>query len=182
MKMSLLEVLSEDEIRQIHEASVHLLETCGVKVHGARMLAFLKDRGLAIDVETHVVRFSRACIEEALSTIPPQFDVFDREGRFAFTLGGGSTRVAAGHNAVFWVDSDTGQTRPSRIADVEVFARICDHLSEIHMIGVPVMPQERVFAFAAAMNSSGVFHASEFTTRMTLSTDHAKIWVNSLVL
>jgi trimethylamine--corrinoid protein Co-methyltransferase len=142
MKLNLLQVLSDDEVRRIHEASVHILETCGVKIHSPRMLTFLRDRGLPADEETHVVRFPRSCLEAALAAIPPQFDVFDREGQFAFTLGGGAARIAAGHNAVFWVDSASGQTRPSTIADVETFARLCQHLSEIHMIGVPVMPQD----------------------------------------
>jgi trimethylamine--corrinoid protein Co-methyltransferase len=142
MKLNLLEVLSDDEVRRIHEASVHILESCGVKIHSPRMLTFLSDRGLPVDGETHVVRFPRSCLEAALAGVPPKFDVFDREGQFAFALGGGATRVAAGHNAVFWVDSETGQTRPSTIADVETFARLCEHLPEIHMIGVPVMPQD----------------------------------------
>ncbi len=142
MKLNLLQVLSDDEIRRIHEASVHILESCGVKLHSRKMLAFLHDRGLPVDADTGVVRFPRSCLEAALTAVPPQLDVFDRAGQFAFTLGGGSARIAAGHNAVFWVDSETGRTRPSTIADVEVFARLCEHLPEIHMIGVPVMPQD----------------------------------------
>jgi trimethylamine--corrinoid protein Co-methyltransferase len=43
---------------------------------------------------------------------------------------------------VFWVDSETGETRPSRVSDVELFARICEELSDIDMIGIPAMPQD----------------------------------------
>lgn len=142
MKLPTMTVLSEDEVKQIHEATLHILETCGVKVHSAEMLAFLKEKGLCVDEESRVVRFSRASIEDALSTIPCAFDVFDREGRFAFTLGDGAPKVASGHNAVFWVDSESGETRPSTVADVELFARICDRLPNIDMIGIPVMPQD----------------------------------------
>jgi trimethylamine--corrinoid protein Co-methyltransferase len=142
MRLSTLTVLSEAEVRQIHEASLHILEHCGVKILSPRMLAFLQERGLPCDGERRIVRFTRASIEDALTTIPQRFDVFNREGDYVFTLGDGVPRIAAGHNAVFWVDSETGETRPSRVADVEEFARICEHLPAIDVIGIPVMPQD----------------------------------------
>jgi len=142
MKLSRLTVLSDQEIRQIHVASLDILEGCGIKISNPRMFAFLAERGLPVDREHQVVRFTRACVEEAFSHIPQRFAVFDREGEFAFELGDGTSRIAAGHNAIFWVDSDTGQTRPSMVADVEHFTRICEDLPAIDMIGLPVMPQD----------------------------------------
>ncbi|MCL5105602.1 MAG: trimethylamine methyltransferase family protein [Armatimonadetes bacterium] len=142
MKLNTLQVLSDGEIKQIHEATVHILETCGVKVHSQKMLSFLEEKGLSVDRDSQVVRFSRSQIEDALSHVPSTFDVFNRDGEFAFTLGDGVPKVAAGHNAVFWLDSDTGETRSSTVADVELFARICEHLPNIDMIGIPVMPQD----------------------------------------
>jgi len=50
--------------------------------------------------------------------------VSDREGKLAFVMGDGESKIAAGHNAVFWIDSETGKTRPSTVDDVEQFARI----------------------------------------------------------
>jgi len=142
MKLAPLIVLSEAEIRQIHEATLDILGRCGVQIGGRRMFDFLTSRGLPGDADRHVVRFSRTCVEEALADIPPRFDVFDRDGRFAFVLGDGVSKIAAGHNAVFWVDSHTGRTRPSTVADVELFSRICEELPAIDMIGIPVMPQD----------------------------------------
>ena len=142
MELSRLSVLSEEEIRDIHEATVDILQTCGVRILSPKMLGFLKEKGLQVDEEKQTVRFSRSCLEDALSATPAQFEVFDRNGQFAFVLGDRKPKIAAGHNAVFWVDSQTGKTRNSTIADVELFARICDELQGIDMIGVPVMPQD----------------------------------------
>lgn len=141
MKLPVLQVLSETEITQIHEATLDILSLSGVKILNPRMLSFLADRGLAIDRERQVVFFSRACIEDALSAIPPRFEMFDREGRPAFVLGEGIPKIAAGHNAVFWVDPETGRTRNSTIEDVEQFARICEQLPNLDVVGIPVMPQ-----------------------------------------
>jgi len=105
-------------------------------------LSFLKDCGLWTDEATGVVRFTRAAVEDALATIPPRFDLYNREGHAAFTLGDGVPKIATGHNAVFWVDSETGETRPSTVADVARFARVCEHLRHIDMVGSLAMPQD----------------------------------------
>ena len=142
MRLAALQTLSEDEILQIHHATLDILEQTGVKIGNPNMIDFLHRKGLPVDRATHVVRFPRACVEDALGLVPPRFDVFDREGEFAFVLGDGVSKAAAGHNAVFWVDTDTGRTRPSTVADVELFARICEQAPCIDMIGIPVMPQD----------------------------------------
>ena len=102
----------------------------------------LQAKGLPVDAEKQIVRFPRAAIEEALSHVPAQFEVFDRDGKFALCWVTATPKIAAGHNAVFWVDSETGQTRYSTVADVELFARLCDKLECMDMIGIPVMPQD----------------------------------------
>ncbi|MBN2210258.1 MAG: trimethylamine methyltransferase family protein [Sedimentisphaerales bacterium] len=142
MKLETFKVLSESEVKEIHKATVDILENCGVKVLSKKMLEFLKGKGLDVDEDKQIVRFSQNVIEDSMSLIPEKFDVFDRNGEFVFTLGDRKPKVAAGHNAVFWVDSETGLTRPSTVADVEQFARICQQLDVIDMIGIPVMPQD----------------------------------------
>ena len=142
MKLAPMKVLSDAEILQIHEATVDILENCGVKIGSPKAFEMLRARGLPVDSAKQIVRFPRAALEDALAQTPAEFSVFDREGKFAFVLGDGDPKIAAGHNAVFWVDSDTGKTRYSTVADVEMFARLCDELEYIHMIGIPVMPQD----------------------------------------
>jgi trimethylamine--corrinoid protein Co-methyltransferase len=142
MRLETMKVLSDEEIGKIHEASIDILSGCGVRIFNERMLSFLEGKGLRVDRTNRTAFFTRTAVEDSLSTIPGTFDVFDREGKFAYVLGDGDSKIAAGHNAIFWVDSDTGKTRYSTVADVEIFARICENLPTIHMIGIPVMPQD----------------------------------------
>jgi trimethylamine--corrinoid protein Co-methyltransferase len=179
MKLPWLRVLSDPEVLAIHDASLDILQQCGVKILNDRMLGFLKDRGLAVDEEARTVTFSRACIEDALSQIPAQFRVFSRDGEFAFVLGDRKPKIAAGHNAVFWVDSRTGKRRESTVADVELFTRICDRLECIDMVGVPVMPQD--VSNPAATLLYGVRAVIENTTKpLYFSTNSTE--VNSLCI
>jgi trimethylamine---corrinoid protein Co-methyltransferase len=142
MQLNRMAVLSDGEIKQIHEATVDILSGAGVKVLYPPMLAFLKEKGMAVDEANTVVRFSRAALDDALAAAPRTFEVFDRDGTPAFVLGDRRPKIAAGHNAVFWVDTETGRTRSSTVADVELFAGICQELECIDMIGIPVMPQD----------------------------------------
>jgi trimethylamine--corrinoid protein Co-methyltransferase len=141
MRLELLKVLSDEEIKRIHESSVDILSGPGVKVYNGRMLDFLKNRGLEVDRNEQVARFSRTVIEDALASVPESFEVFGRDGESLYAIGKGRPKIAAGHNAIFWVDSETGATRPSTVSDVEVFAHLCEHLECMDMIGIPVMPQ-----------------------------------------
>jgi trimethylamine---corrinoid protein Co-methyltransferase len=174
MRLAALEVLSAAEIRQIHEASAHILNTAGIKVLGARMLEFLATKGCRVDRERGVAHLSGAMIDDALATVPRTFEVFDRTGRLAFVLGDRIPKIAAGHNAIHWLDSDTGQTRASRIGDVELFARICQDLEHIHMIGIPVMPQDVPNPQATLLH--GIKACVENSTKpIYFSTDRASV-------
>ncbi|HTP57795.1 MAG TPA: trimethylamine methyltransferase family protein, partial [Spirochaetia bacterium] len=133
MRLAAFRVLSDEELRSIHQATLDILEHCGVRVLSPRMLSLLKEKGFRTDAEKRVAYFTPGDVEGALQKVPPRFDVFDRNGRPAFGLGDGEPRIAAGHNAVNWVDTETGKTRPSTIADVELFSRICDSLECIDM-------------------------------------------------
>ncbi len=142
MHIPAMTVLSDAEIRDIHNATLGVLAGCGVKILSPRLLDLLKAKGLPVDAAAQTVRFPQAMLDEGLAHMPRTIEVFDRDGNPAFVLGDGVPKIAAGHNAVFWLDSDTGETRPSRVADVERFARLCEQLPQIDMLGIPVMPQD----------------------------------------
>jgi trimethylamine--corrinoid protein Co-methyltransferase len=140
--MPLLKVLSDFEIKQIHDASIDILVNCGVKVLSGRMLDFLKGKGLEVDSDTRIVRFTKRCIEDNMSKIPETFDVYNRDGEFAYVMGDRKPKIAAGHNAVFWVDPGTGETRECKTSDIVLFSKICEELERIDMIGLAAMPQD----------------------------------------
>jgi len=174
MHLEPMKVLSEQEIRSIHAATLDILDGCGVKILSPRLLSLLKEKGIRTDPEKRLAFFSRADVEAALEKVPSRFDVFDRDGKPAFSLGDGVPRIAAGHNAVNWVDTETGQTRPSRVADVELFSRICQHLECIDMIGIPVMPQDIPDPWATLLYGTRAVIANS-TKPIYFSTDNAAV-------
>jgi trimethylamine:corrinoid methyltransferase-like protein len=66
-------VLSEEEKAQVHERSLAVLATTGVKVNTAKGRQFLRDAGAEIDSNSNIVKFPRAVIEESLRLAPKEF-------------------------------------------------------------------------------------------------------------
>ncbi|MDW7655966.1 MAG: trimethylamine methyltransferase family protein [Bacillota bacterium] len=142
MKFSDFKVLSQQEINQVHEASVDTLENSGVLVYSSKVLDLLKDNGASVDYAARLVKIPRKLVDTCLKTIPKTFDLYNREGRKAFTIGDGITKCASGHNAIFMIDAQTSERRNSTVNDVEDFGVISENLEDIDIVGVPVMPQD----------------------------------------
>ena len=142
MRFSDFKVLSENEINQIHEASVNILENTGVMVHSRKVLDFLDSKGAKVDYDKKLAKLPRKLVEACLKTLPKTFDLYDRKGNKALIIGDGVPKCASGHNAIFIIDAETNERRNSTLKDVEDFALISDKLEDIDIVGVPVMPQD----------------------------------------
>jgi trimethylamine---corrinoid protein Co-methyltransferase len=142
MKFQDFKVLSDQEIVQIHEASINILETSGVLVYSKKALDLLNSKGALVDYDKKLVRIPRKIVEFCLKSVPKTIDLYDRNGNKYLTLGDGIPKCASGHNAIFFIDANTNERRNSTVKDVENFALISDKLTDIDIVGVPVMPQD----------------------------------------
>ena len=142
MKFQDFKVLSDQEIVQIHEASINILETSGVLVYSKKALDLLNSKGAIVDYDKKLVRIPRKIVESCLKSVPKMIDLYDRNGNKYLTLGDGIPKCASGHNAIFIIDANTNERRNSTVKDVENFALISDKLADIDVVGVPVMPQD----------------------------------------
>jgi trimethylamine--corrinoid protein Co-methyltransferase len=68
-----LQVLTEDERRQVHARTLGVLANNGVRVDTALDRQSLKEAGAEVDENTHLVRFPRTLVEEALRLAPNEF-------------------------------------------------------------------------------------------------------------
>ncbi len=142
MKFQDFKVLSDQEIVQIHEASINILENTGVLIYSKKALDLLNSKGAIVDYDKKLAKLTRKMVESCLKTIPKTIDLFDRNGNRYLTLGDGVPKCASGHNAIFIIDAETSTRRNSTVKDVENFALISDKLEDIDVVGVPVMPQD----------------------------------------
>lgn len=169
MRLTDLQVLSKADMDIIHQSSLDVLEKVGLIVESKKVLDILYDNGCIVDYGTQLVKFPRKVVEKCLKTVPSRIKLYDRDGTLALTLGDGNRYCASGHNAVFTLVDESGNRRDSTLKDVEDFAVISDYLSDVDVVGVPVMPQDvtprttLLYAVKAILENSKkpVFYSSE---------------------
>lgn len=140
MKLSQCKTLAESEVKQIHEASLDILENSGLSFESPDVRKILTDGGAVCKGET--VYFPRSLIDDCIAKNRRIVNMCDREGRDAFIIGDGQVRFGGGHNAVFVMTDDKGTRRNSVLKDVEEFAKICENLDDIDIVGVPLNPND----------------------------------------
>lgn len=129
-----MELLSDDQIEAIHNASMRVLEELGIELMSAEARALFRDAGASVDETTQVVRVDRALIESLVSTAPPSFTLTSRNPAKRLIMGGNHMAfgLVAGPPSVH--DCINGR-RSGNMKDFENFTRLAHHFNAIHIIG-----------------------------------------------
>ena len=113
-----LQVLSPEDVKQIHQATLDLIESVGVRFPSERALDILGDHGATIDREAQIGRIPGHVVEEAMSQAPAQYTLCARENRdLDLPLDGGHAYLAVDGTGVEVLDPYTGEKRVSTKGD-----------------------------------------------------------------
>jgi len=137
-----LEVLTPEEVRKIHDATLWIIEKVGVRFPSEHALDIWEQYGAQVDRETKVVKAKAELIESALKTCPPAYPLAARDPQQDLSLDGNHVYVGTDGCGVEVIDIETGQRRTSRLQDVADIARIADATEEIAFHWVPVSAQD----------------------------------------
>ena len=137
-----LELLSTDDIRQIHEATLDVIENVGVKYHSQTALDILEANGATVDRETTVAKIPAAVVEKALSTLTPAFTLGARNPEYDLPLDGEHIYISSDGCGVFARDPATGEVRPSRKQDLVDCARVVQALGNVSATSAVVSAQD----------------------------------------
>ncbi|WKZ51533.1 MAG: trimethylamine methyltransferase family protein [Anaerolineales bacterium] len=135
-----LRVLSENEVAQVHERTLHVLETLGVRVDTERGRRALKDAGARVDESSRVVHFPRGFVEERLRLAPKKFSLGGRRPGWEFPLNADKCTLLADGAAIFVLDSLTGERRDATRQDWLDSTRLIDALDEVGVYWSMVEP------------------------------------------
>jgi trimethylamine--corrinoid protein Co-methyltransferase len=128
---TLLQVLSADEQAQVHERSLRILDITGVRVDTDNGRRILREAGARVDESTKVARFPRDLVEESLELAPRQFTLGARRNGWDLDMNGGECALLADGEAIFVLDSETGERRPGTPADWLAATCLIDALDDI---------------------------------------------------
>jgi trimethylamine--corrinoid protein Co-methyltransferase len=126
-----LQVLSEKERHQVHERTLRVLARTGVRVDTAQGRQFLKAAGAEVDENTHVVRFPQVLVEESLRLAPKEFTLGARRPGWDLRMNGGDCTLLVDGEAMFVLDSETGERRAGTVQDWLEATRLIDALDEV---------------------------------------------------
>jgi trimethylamine--corrinoid protein Co-methyltransferase len=129
-----LEIVSEDAIEAIHQASLEILESLGMKVLDPRARAVLKAEGAEVDEGEQVVRLDRALVEAKLRLAPSEFTLRARNPARDFRLGGRHAAYSSVGGPAYVADLDRGR-RPGSFVEMCDFLRLVQSLNIVHQEG-----------------------------------------------
>jgi len=137
-----IEVLDEDGLEAIHDASMRILEEHGLEFLNDEALAILRRAGAEVDAASRMVRFDRGLIEEQVRLAPSRFTLHARNPERSLEMGGNSLCFAQVSSTPNCSDLDRGR-RPGNWRDFVDLVKITQSLNILHCVGgYPVEPQE----------------------------------------
>ncbi|NOR81860.1 MAG: hypothetical protein GQ526_00005, partial [Ardenticatenales bacterium] len=126
-----LTVLSPEDVRQIHTATLDVIESTGVRFPSERALDIWESHGASVDRDTSIVKVAGHIIEEALDKAPPAYSLAARDPAQDLPLDGNHVFVGTDGCGPEVLDIDTGKRRRSCLQDVADIARLADCLEQI---------------------------------------------------
>ncbi len=141
LKGRTVEVLSRDEIREVHQAVLEILQDPGISIKHEEALDIFKRGGAEVDLEKQAVHIPPSLVEYSLNHAPRFMTVCGRDPKYDLKSYNG-IHYSSGHGATFIIDIDTGERRPATKKDLETNVRIHDALENTHFIFPEIYPQD----------------------------------------
>ncbi len=134
-------VLSDKEIRQVHETTVRVLENVGFEMNHPEALALFEEKGARVDHDLHRVYVPREMVSRMIKQAPEEFVFYGREPGKSITIGGKQVHFGTGGLALYVLDLDR-EKRPAKLQDVANFAKLADRLENLDFFIIPVYPHD----------------------------------------
>ena len=137
-----ISLLNQDEIENIHQKSLDILSTVGIKFRSQKALDILDGAGCPIDWEEKSAKFPPEVVELALTTLPREFLLAARDPEKDILCGGGDLYFTAAAQSTTFRDLETRQRRPSTSQDLIQCARLIDSLDTVQEFASMVVPND----------------------------------------
>ena len=122
-----LRVINDDQIAQLHTATLEVLERTGVKMTHPRALEILAGGGARVDGNR--VRFPAWMVEDALRKAPPRLVLAKRTGERTVFLERDRSFFGPSLDCIDYMDPETQERTRFVSKHVEATAALCDALS-----------------------------------------------------
>ncbi|PKL57495.1 MAG: Trimethylamine methyltransferase MttB, partial [Methanomicrobiales archaeon HGW-Methanomicrobiales-5] len=135
-------MFSNDELEEIHYATLEVLENVGILVFCDEALEILDGAGADVDKTNNTVRFPQWLVEDAIRSAPRKILLAGRDPKHDMVCEGrrvGFTNFGAG---VMIVDPYTGEMKETTKKDVGQTALVCDALDTVDIYSSAVVGRD----------------------------------------
>jgi trimethylamine---corrinoid protein Co-methyltransferase len=168
LKGGKLQVLAEEQVKDIHAASLDVLEHTGVIVPERRCLEKLAEAGANVDFEKEHVLFPPWVVEEAIAKAPAHFTWHGRDPRQDVFMGDNIVNFGPASSVLSVSDID-GNKRLATVNDCEKFTRLADQSENmkegycvVHPSDIPDQVHHAYMVFSMFRNSTKPFRGRAF--------------------
>ena len=125
--------LEEEQLREIHQATLEILERTGIVVFEKQTLELLAGAGCSISDQNRV-RIPPHLVEEALRSVSKKCTLSYRNGSRHLFLEDRKSYWGTGSDTPYILDSFTGERRHTHLKDVEQVSRLVDGLDNLDFL------------------------------------------------
>jgi trimethylamine--corrinoid protein Co-methyltransferase len=129
-----LELMSRDQVEQLHVTALGILEEVGMKVLAPEARTAFASAGFDVDPDSEVVTFDRAGIEEWVAKAPSAFELHARNPSRNLMVGGNKAIYASVGGPAYCMDLDGGR-RAGTYEEMCNFLRLVQSLNIVHQEG-----------------------------------------------
>jgi len=133
-----VQILSEAEKAQVHERTLKVLDTVGMRCDTAEGRRILADAGARVDEVTRMVRFPPELVERSLAQARKTFTVHGRRPGWSFALNAGEFTLLADGGATAVFEPSTGVLRATTHDDWLAATRLHDALDDVGFYWCPI--------------------------------------------
>ncbi len=135
-------MLSEADVRLIHESSLEILATTGVLYENKTALDVLESHGEKVDRDKGIAWIRPETVERCIKSAPRTFVLASRDGKKDAVIDGQQMHHMTDGQASFTLDETTGERRTSTLADLTLSTLLADALDPIKVMWSTVFPTD----------------------------------------
>ena len=129
-------LLSDNDIKKIHEASVEILEETGVRLYHNKLFEHMSNfKGIRTDKKNSILRFSRDIIENSIKKAGRSFILYGRDKLKKACFGYDKIVTSSSWGMPFKIDVIKNIKKPSNIQDLKKAAVVGDYLTDVDIVG-----------------------------------------------
>jgi trimethylamine--corrinoid protein Co-methyltransferase len=135
-------LLTEEQVKRTHEASLEILEAVGLEVHNGRAREVYRRHGCQVDDDTMRVTLPPKVVEEFVRHIPSTFTFRARKPEFDRTLPADAPLMMTASSAPHIIDPVSQKQRFSTSADIARIACLVNELPGVDLFSVSVLAED----------------------------------------